>query len=206
MEFLCVYPGDVDLKDDDSEEAQARLRLKRKLQRNRTSFTAQQIEELEKGESLSLASLLTPRWADLQPPGQLHAPLSFCPRCTVYLMEQVNRSHYKDNPPLKMMCRSFISSTRSPRRAGRVSMCLWRCKRGLLFKMSYNNKKTRQKHSSCNHNWMLCTSSGWLCTSSVYLLWLAVYRLWLAVYLLWLAMYLLCPTSQNLPHSHVRLE
>ena len=50
MAFLCAYPGDGDLKDDDSEEAQARLRLKRKLQRNRTSFTAQQIEELEKGK------------------------------------------------------------------------------------------------------------------------------------------------------------
>ncbi|XP_072047391.1 paired box protein Pax-6-like isoform X2 [Amphiura filiformis] len=36
------------LEDDSSDEAQARLRLKRKLQRNRTSFTAQQIEELEK--------------------------------------------------------------------------------------------------------------------------------------------------------------
>ena len=31
MAFLCVYPGEGDLKDDDSEEAQARLRLKRKL-------------------------------------------------------------------------------------------------------------------------------------------------------------------------------
>ncbi|KAJ8023790.1 Paired box protein Pax-6 [Holothuria leucospilota] len=38
----------VNKAEEDSDEAQARLRLKRKLQRNRTSFTAQQIEELEK--------------------------------------------------------------------------------------------------------------------------------------------------------------
>ncbi|XP_041471558.1 paired box protein Pax-6-like isoform X2 [Lytechinus variegatus] len=40
--------GEHEAKAEDDEDAQARLRLKRKLQRNRTSFTAQQIEELEK--------------------------------------------------------------------------------------------------------------------------------------------------------------
>lgn len=35
----------------DSEEIQMRLQLKRKLQRNRTSFTQEQIEALEKGNT-----------------------------------------------------------------------------------------------------------------------------------------------------------
>lgn len=34
--------------DDDTDDDQARLRLKRKLQRNRTSFTNEQIDNLEK--------------------------------------------------------------------------------------------------------------------------------------------------------------
>ncbi len=58
MAYLCLRPGEGEKPEEDSDEAQARLRLKRKLQRNRTSFTAQQIEELEKGK-LKINSMYT---------------------------------------------------------------------------------------------------------------------------------------------------